>query len=26
VCLIGRGGGESYFPFWSVAYVMPRRD
>jgi hypothetical protein len=26
VCLIGRGGGETYFPFWSVAYVMPRRD
>jgi hypothetical protein len=26
VCLIGRGGGETYFPLWSVAYVMPRRD
>jgi hypothetical protein len=26
VCLIGRGGGETYFPFWSVSYVMPRRD
>jgi hypothetical protein len=26
VCLIGRGGGETYFPFSSVAYVMPRRD
>ncbi|MDQ1519774.1 MAG: hypothetical protein QOI55_847 [Actinomycetota bacterium] len=26
VCLIGRGGGETYFPFWAVAYVMPRRD
>ena len=26
VCLVGRGGGETYFPFGSVAYVMPRRD
>ena len=26
VCLIGRGGAETYFPFWSVSYVMPRRD
>jgi hypothetical protein len=26
VCLIGRGGGETYFPLWAVAYVMPRRD
>src|SRR3954468_2445027 len=24
VCLIGRGGAETYFPFWSVSYVMPR--
>jgi hypothetical protein len=26
VCLIGRGGGETYFPFSSIAFVMPRRD
>ena len=26
VCLIGRGGAETYLPFASVAYVMPRRD
>jgi hypothetical protein len=26
VCLVGRGGGETYLPFGSVAYVMPRRD
>jgi hypothetical protein len=26
LCLVGRGGGETYFPFGSVAYVMPRRD
>jgi hypothetical protein len=26
VCLVGRGGGETYFPLWTVAYVMPRRD
>jgi hypothetical protein len=26
VCLVGRGGGETYFPFAAVSYVMPRRD
>jgi hypothetical protein len=26
VCLIGRGGAETYFPFWSVSYVMPHQD
>jgi hypothetical protein len=26
VCLVGRGGGETYLPLGTVAYVMPRRD
>jgi hypothetical protein len=26
VCVIGRGGAETYFPFWAVSYVMPRLD
>jgi hypothetical protein len=26
VCIVGRGGGETFFPLWTVAYVMPRRD
>ncbi|MCU1427261.1 MAG: hypothetical protein JWL83_1261 [Actinomycetia bacterium] len=26
VCLVGRGGAETYFPFSCVSYVMPRRD